>query len=232
MKTATDRLRKARVHIGGVGRIGTSIALALHAAGVGEISCNDPQNFEEEQLEVCTFARGSDLGRPKVHVLERFLDGRPGLNLMPIVAPNQSRKVRPFLEQAEVIVSCANNLAARLYLERMAVRLGKPCVQACAQDARIALGGLVSVWAPGANYSCFGCLFPNAKEDPPRNEILLPTVTGTIAAFAAHQIVEVLQGNSSFAWSANVFSLDLHSGKTIQMLLDRRITCRLCGFAQ
>jgi molybdopterin/thiamine biosynthesis adenylyltransferase len=79
VKSLSNQLAKARVHIGGVGRIGTAIALGLHAAGVGQISCNDSQNFKEEQFEVNMFSRRSDLGRPKVYVLERFLDGRPNL---------------------------------------------------------------------------------------------------------------------------------------------------------
>jgi hypothetical protein len=37
---AAERLQKSRVHIGGCGRLGTTIALALHAAGVRQISCN------------------------------------------------------------------------------------------------------------------------------------------------------------------------------------------------
>ena len=88
MEPFAERLGKARVHIGGIGRIGTNVAIALHEDGVGEISCNDPQNFEEEQLKVCGFSRRSDLSRPKVHVLERFFDGRPNFVFTPIVEPN------------------------------------------------------------------------------------------------------------------------------------------------
>lgn len=229
MKTATNTLQTARVHIGGLGRIGTSIALALHAAGVGQISCNDPQNFEQEQLEICTFSRRSDLGRPKVHALARFLDGRPGLTFVPIVARNESRTVRPYLEQANVIVSCANNRAARLHLEHAAIMLGKPCVQACAQDARVSLGGLVSVWRPATTFSCFGCLFPNRSKERTSKEILLPTVTGTIAAFAAHIIIEVLRCERGSPEGANVFSIDLYSGKIRPMSLDQRRTCSCCA---
>ena len=230
MKAATDRLAKARVHICGTGRIGTHIAMALHESGVGEISCNDPQRFESEQLEVCAFSRRSDLGREKVYVLERFLDGRPSFVFHPIAAPNESPKVQPYLERADLIVSCANNLAARLHLERMAVRLSKPSIQVCVQDGRNALGGLVSLWAPGADDSCFGCLFPDPGQRFRRGEVLAPTVTRLVASVAAHLVVEILTGRAvEIARSSNVFRVDIGAYKLEPMLVRRRTGCQICG---
>ncbi len=230
--TFRSRLRHARVHVGGTGRIGSGVILGLHAAGVGEISCNDPQLFEREQLESCVFSRPSDLGRPKVHVLERFLDGRADFAFTPIVARNQSLKVRPYLEQAHVIVSCANDLSARLYLERMAIRLGKPCVQACAQDARTAMGGLISVWVPEANCSCFGCLFPDSNQTFRRGEILLPTVTASIGALAAQIAVELLGSKPTHcAETHNLFPLDLKTHRMEAISVNPRAGCKICGKA-
>jgi len=215
-----------------VGRIGTNIALALHAAGVGEISCNDPQNFEEEQLTVCVFSRQSDIGRPKVHVLERFLDGRPNLTFTPIVAVNQSPKVRPYLERANVLVSCANDLDARLYLERMAIKLKKPCVQASVHDARTAVAGAVTVWMPGTDSSCFGCLFPGRKQVFHRGEILLPTVTGATAVLAANVVVDLLALDEARGGRRrNLFSIDLRSYSVEAISVASRPGCKICGSA-
>ena len=148
-----ELLRRARVHIAATGRVGTAIALGLHTAGAGVISANDHQRFEQEQLETCVFSRTSDLGRFKVHVLERFFDGRPGSVFLPVVGRNEARSVWPYLEQADLIISCANSFPARLFIEQAAVNLRKPCVQACVQDGRTALGGVVTLWAPEANCS-------------------------------------------------------------------------------
>src|SRR5437762_12135023 len=72
-----ERLRQARVHISGTGRIGSSLAIHLASAGVGRISGNDHQNVEPEDLGSWTFARPSDLGEEKVYVLAKFFNGRP-----------------------------------------------------------------------------------------------------------------------------------------------------------
>lgn len=232
MQEHSNALAQASVHIGGMGRIGTSIALALHAAGVGEISCNDPQNFEEEQFSVCVYSRRSDIGRPKAHVLERFMDGRPNLNLTSIVARNQSPLVMPYLEKATVIVSCANSLAARLYLERMAIRLRKPCVQAAVHDARTAIGGVVTVWRQGAKCSCFGCLFPGRKHFSQRGEVLLPTVTGTIATLAAHVIRDLLLNKRSNARWKNAIFMNLQDGSMERLAVVPRSGCGICRGGQ
>jgi molybdopterin/thiamine biosynthesis adenylyltransferase len=229
VKRRNDGLRAIRVHIGGIGRIGTAIVLGLHAAGVGGISCNDPQNFENEQFDACVFSRRSDLGCPKVHVLERFLEGRSRLVFAPIVAPNQAPELAPYLERADLIVSCANQLDARIHLEREAVRLQKPCIQASAQDCRYARGGLVTVWCPRADCSCFGCLLP-ANHKFPRGEVLLPSVTSTIASIAVHIAVQMLGLDARrFAREHNLFAVDLDDFAIRPMSVKPRPSCRICG---
>src|SRR5581483_660741 len=209
MPKRNNRLAAARVHIGGLGRIGSNIALALHAAGIADISCNDPQLFEAEQLPSAVYARRSDFGRPKVQVLERFLAGRENITVFPVCAANESSEVRPYLERADLIVSCANQLDARLYLERAAVEMSKPIVQAAVQDGREGPSGLISLWAPHANCCCFGCLVPAQIPKFRRGELLFPTVTQTIAAVSAHLIKSVLsEVPRQIALEHNIFALD------------------------
>lgn len=224
-----DPLRNTHVHIGGMGRIGTNIALALHEAGVGTISANDPQTFEREQLKVCGFSRESDLGRAKVHVLDRYFDGRPGFTFIPIVAPNHCDAVFPYLKAADVIVSSANNLPARLHLERAAVQLGKPSIQACVQDAREALGGVITRWAPKSRGACFGCLFQNPKQGFRRSEILLPVVVKTIASLAAHLVTETLLCRGEKKELGNILVVDM-ARTTMERLSVKAVAgCPVCG---
>ena len=230
MKPSVKVLPNTRVHIAGMGRIGTGVALTLHAAGVGWISSNDPQAFEQEQLESYPFSRRSDLGRAKVHVLERFFDGRPGLVFTPLVAPNQSLELKSYLERADLIISCANQLEARLLVERAAVRLGKPCLQASVEDGRKRLGGLISIWAPESGCSCFGCLVPERKVDFERGEFLAPTVTNLVAGLAGHIAVQMLaSGARQYALRHNIFPIDAEGLAIAPLSVNRRPSCRVCG---
>jgi molybdopterin/thiamine biosynthesis adenylyltransferase len=138
--------------------------------------------------------------------------------------------MKPFLEAADLFISCANRLDARLHLERQAVRLRKPCIQACVQDGRAAHAGVVSVWTPNTDSSCFGCLFSDNGQRFRRGEILQPTVTRTVASFAAHIAVEMLTGNSSaFLGHRNVFVLNLHRCALEALSVKRRLNCTICG---
>ncbi len=230
MRIPAKPLDQCRVHVAGVGRVGTAVVLALHEAGVGTISCNDPQRFEQEQLETSSYSRRSDLGKPKVHVLERFLDGRSGLTFLPLAASNESPKVETFLQAADLIVSCANRLGARLHVEHAAVRLsGKPCIQASVQDARFAQGGTVSIWMPDRATSCFGCLFPYGKQESPagRNEVLPPTITRLVASVAANMAVRILVRELTI--KQNVFTIDARRSSIEGLSVHPRPRCRICG---
>jgi molybdopterin/thiamine biosynthesis adenylyltransferase len=231
MSPNDPRLAKARVHIGGAGRVGTAVALALQASGVGRVSCNDPQALDEEQLHCCVFSRRSDVGRPKVHVLQQLFDGRPGFIFEPVVAPNESAQVTPWVEQADVVVCCANQLPARLHLERTAIALRKPSVQASVQDGRRALGGMISAWVPDADCCCFGCLFPNPNMRFSRDEVLLPTVTTAIGSIAAQRIIDLLINNRTPAIASrpNLLIVDLARYAIEQLSVNRRKGCRCCG---
>ncbi len=223
-------LTAVRVHIGGAGRVGTTIALTLHAAGFHNISCNDPQIFEKEQLDCMVFSRSSDLGRPKVDVLGRFFAGRPGMVFEPLVAPNESPKVLPLLKKADVIISAANKLSARFCLERAAITLGKPVVQASVQDGRRALGGSVSVWTPRGGCACFGCLFPRPKVRLQRGEILPPTVTSAVAAIAAQRVLDLLREQAPPAPNLTIIDLAKYGMEMFSVV--PRPGCTLCAGLQ
>src|SRR5207249_6212522 len=103
-----ERLRAARVHVSGAGRIGSSIVLHCASAGVGSISANDAQAIEPEDLGSFAFARPSDIGQKKVYILERLLHGRPHFVFTPVVALTESESVDPYLRDADLVISCAN----------------------------------------------------------------------------------------------------------------------------
>jgi molybdopterin/thiamine biosynthesis adenylyltransferase len=227
--TKSKRLADVTIHVGGTGRIGAASIFALEALGFRHFTFNDRQLVEAEQLHSWNFSRRSDLGRPKVHVIEKFLDGRANLILEPVVAPNQAPEVEPYLEKADLIISCANDLDARLYLERAAIRLRKPCIQASAQDGREAIAGMISVWVPEADSSCFGCLIPH-RPSVIRGELLVQTLTNTLANLAAQIASELLCGNAKeFVQKHNLFAVDLDNFNVERFSIKPRPDCAICG---
>ena len=110
------------------------------------------------------------------------------------------------------------------------MRLRKPSIQANAQDAREALGGVISIWAPGANCSCFGCLITNEEAKFRRGEVLRSTVTGTIASVAAYAAIQMLtSGVGDFARQHNLIVVDLKAVAIQSLSIRRRPSCGICG---
>jgi molybdopterin/thiamine biosynthesis adenylyltransferase len=225
-----ERLRHARVHVSGTGRIGGSIVMHLAEAGIGEVSANDPQGVEQENFGPWAFVRPPDLGKKKVLVLWRYFQGRPHFLLEPLVAPTESKKVDPFIRRAQLVVSCANTVGGRLAAERKAIKYRKPVMQIAAFDGRERLGGLIALRLPENRWSaCFGC-YLNDKQKFPRGEGLLATVTSTLAAMAANVAVQLLAGvQGEFPKENNLFLIDLHTYTIEALAVKRRSGCSVCG---
>ncbi len=232
-KHGQDRVRRVCVHISGLGRIGGSIAVDLHQAGIGHVLGNDLQKLQRENSAQWAFLRPHDVGREKAFVLERFFAGRPDFIFEPLVAPTESREVDPYIKRAHLVISCANTVQGRLAAERKAIHYRKPVMQAAAFDGRKHLQGLITLRLPENHWSaCFGCCL-NEKQEFPRGEGLLATVTSALAAIAANMAVELLSGfRCEFLRRHSMFWIDLETYRIEALAVQRKPGCALCGRTQ
>jgi hypothetical protein len=112
-----DRLAAAVVVVAGVGALGNEVARILAQSGVGALILCDPDRVEESNLSRAILFRGADVGRPKVEVAARALEG---------LAPGIRAVARPSalihgvglgeLRDASLVVSCLDSRTARLQL--------------------------------------------------------------------------------------------------------------------
>ncbi|MCI0418295.1 MAG: ThiF family adenylyltransferase, partial [Acidobacteria bacterium] len=207
-----ERLRHAQLHVSGTGRIGTFVIAALACSGVTRISANDPQELELENIGCLIVAGRSDLGKPKVLLLQACLQDRAGFVFQPVIAASESTSVEPFMKSADLIVSCANTLEGRLAAERHAITYHKPILQVAAFDGRQRLGGLITVRLPGNRHSaCFGCYVGDGFQFY-RGEGLMSTVTATLAGMASNMAVQILTGvRSDWLREHNRLEIDLEN---------------------
>ncbi|MBZ5565098.1 MAG: ThiF family adenylyltransferase [Acidobacteriia bacterium] len=229
-RNGQKRLRHARVHISGTGRIGGSLAIRLAEAGVGRVSANDPQKIEQENFGAWAFVRRPDLGKEKVNVLASFFAGRPHFLYEPLIAPTESRQVDSHIQRADLVISCANTVEARLAAERKAIHYRKPILQVAAFDGRRHLKGVITLRLPeNRGSACFGCCL-NEKQEFPRGEGLLTTVTSSLAAIASNMAVELLSGvHSDFLRQHTLFWIDLEEYRIEAISVKRRPECKVCG---
>src|SRR6266566_9980159 len=135
-----ERLRQARVHVVGAGRVGSALTQYLAGAGVGALSSNDHQKVEPDNLNSLAFSCG-DIGTKKVKVVGRRLALREHSRFRWIALPIEADEIDPYIEASDLVICCANTVTGRVGAEQKAVRYGKPTMQVGVFDGRDCLGG-------------------------------------------------------------------------------------------
>lgn len=183
------RLRAARVLMVGAGGLGSAALPYLAAAGVGTIGIADADVVDLSNLHRQTLYRVADVGRPKAEVAAERLRG---LNPYIEVAVYDGRVVAANADELlagyDVIVDGTDNFSTKFLLNDVAVRLGKPLVQASLYQAE----GQMMVVAPGG--PCLRCLWPEAPEDGCVGNCAEVGVLGVVpGVFGALQATEALK---------------------------------------
>lgn len=224
------KLRRSRVVVIGTGRVGGSIVIALHAAGVGVIDCIDPQRIENEQIGPFFFAQMADVGKPKAAVLARFLNRRGIGRVNDVCAGVESIGLNR-IRQTSLVISCANTIPARIIAERKAILAGVPILQVAAFDGREQLGGMITIRRPmNPHLACYACLAQKDTMVADGRDGLFTPVTATLGNMAAHLATLLLSGcHGRDVLEHNVFILDLERLQTERIAILRRSNCEVCG---
>jgi molybdopterin/thiamine biosynthesis adenylyltransferase len=231
-KQGQQKLKEARVHIGGLGGLGNLLALFLSTAGVGYISANDPQRLEMENLGRFVCGQEADIGRNKVIVAGRFLHRNRHLAFEPVVAGNESPLVKSLYERADWIFSCANTVRARTAAAPQAVKFSKPIIDVGVSDGRVSLTGSIKYWLPEcADWSaCPACYLASSSTIHPRNEGLLFTVLAASAALAAHMYVALVTGTgTTLLKSRNYLTVEMDRFQVENFAVLKRRKCLVCS---
>src|SRR5262249_11047279 len=172
--------------------IGSSVVIALHAAGVGLIDCVDPQRIEPEQLGPFVHIRESDIGLPKSVALARFLNQRRVGIVRGICGGIEHASVE-WIRRSSLVICCANNIVARLGAEQKTILAGVPILQVAAFDGREQFGGMITIKHPSMPHlACYGCIAPmNAPARDGLDGLVTPVtaVLGNLAAEIATLIL-------------------------------------------
>jgi hypothetical protein len=224
-----ERLRRATIHTVGAGGAGSNLIMQLAAAGVGNLSSNDHQAVEADNLNSPAFSSG-DIGAKKVKVLARRMALHKHSTFRWIALPVEADDVDTYIEAADLVICCANTVSGRLAAEGKAIRYGKPMMQVAVFDGRDYLGGQISVRLPENSWSaCAGCcLGPNRDRSSAGS--LLSTVTSALAAIAANMAITILSGvRAQVFHENNVFYVDFETYAIEPLAVEKRSGCPVCG---
>jgi len=148
-----DLLRRSVVVIAGAGALGNEAIKNLALLGVGRLIVCDMDAIETSNLTRSVLFRQHDVGRRKAEVaVERAREINPDVEALAIEGDLRFALGLGLIRRADVVLSCLDNIAARVYLSRHCYRVGKPSIDAGLDH----LNGDVYTFSPphGPCYEC------------------------------------------------------------------------------
>jgi len=184
------RLKVSRVLLVGAGGLGSSIALYLAAAGVGQIGIVDDDTVGLSNLQRQVLHGEAMLRHPKVESAEaRIADLNSDVHVETFADCFDRASGRQIAAEYDLIVDGTDNFETRYVINDVCLDLKIPYIY----GAIFRLEGQVSVLCTEAG-PCYGCLFP---EPPPPETVLsgehagiLGTVPGTIGTLQATEAIK------------------------------------------
>jgi molybdopterin/thiamine biosynthesis adenylyltransferase/rhodanese-related sulfurtransferase len=183
------KLRAAHVLVIGAGGLGGPVLQYLAGAGVGTITLIDGDDVAESNLHRQPLYRVQDIGRAKAQAATEALAAlNPEVEIRPLVDWIGPANAPSLVAQADVVIDCADTLAASLTLSDTAQRAGKPLISASA----LGLSGYVGGFCAGA--PSLRAVFPDLPQSAATCATagVLGPVVATMGALQAQMALSVL----------------------------------------
>ena len=223
------RIRATRVVCVGAGGLGSSIAIYLAAAGIGQLGIVDFDHVEFSNLQRQILHGTGDVGRPKCEsAAETIRSLNPGVEVVRHETRLTSANALEILAPYDIVVDGTDNFPTRYLTNDACVFLKKPNVY----GAIFRFEGQASVFAPHLGGPCYRCLFP---EPPPPGTVpscaeggVLGVLPGLIGCIQATEILKLALGQgTSLAGRLLLFNaLDMTFR---ELKLRRDPKCPVCG---
>jgi molybdopterin/thiamine biosynthesis adenylyltransferase len=218
------KLKASSVLVSRAGGVGGSAAWQLAAAGVGRIVLAHAGNLAPSDLNRQTLMEHAGIGSPRVEqAAARLRAFNPHIQIEAVPENISDANALRIVGDVDLVVDAAPLFEERYAMNRAAVRLGKPMVEA----AMFGMEGYCTTFLPGAG-SCLACLFPEKPPDWKRQFPVFGALSATIGSIAAMEAIKVLAGFGK-PLADRLLVLDLGTGTSRTLKTRRDPRCPVCG---
>ncbi len=218
-----EKLSASKVFIAGAGGLGCPVALNLTSAGVGNITICDCDTVDISNLNRQFLHAEKNIGFDKTtSAIQPLSQYNSSINFTPISCKITSDNVEELVGDADIILDCLDNFAARYALNQCAVNKKIPLIH----GAVWGMEGRVTVFYP-PEAPCLSCLFPVAAKPEETIPIVgvVPSATGSIQAMEA---IQYLRGASpSLLGKMLIMDYSVMHFQTLEV--SRNPDCAVCG---
>ena len=220
-------LLDSRVLIIGAGGLGSPVAIYLALAGIGTLGIVDYDVVDVTNLQRQILHHDADIGRSKVEsARETLLAYNPDLDVVTYEEPITSENAMEMMAGFDVVVSGADNFAARYLINDAAYLSGKPLVD----GSILMFDGRATTYMPGKG--CYRCVFP---DPPPPGEVpncseagVLGMLPGMVGSIQAAETVKVLLGTGE-PLVGRLLLIDALDMDFREVKVRQDPSCPLCG---
>ncbi|MDR2099424.1 MAG: molybdopterin-synthase adenylyltransferase MoeB [Campylobacteraceae bacterium] len=222
------RLKNARVLIVGGGALGSSSALYLAAAGVGNIGIVDFDRVDVTNLQRQIIHTNDNVGKLKTQsAKEGIARLNPLVNVTVFNTKLTSDNALDIIKDFYIVVDCTDNFPARYLINDACVLLDKPLVY----GSIFRFDAYSSVfWAKKG--ACYRCLFPS----PPPPELtpscgeggVFGVLPGIIGSIQANEVIKLILGSND-TLVGRLLILDAWKMRFTQIKVQKDENCPLCG---
>lgn len=217
-----ERLKDAKVLIVGCGALGSSVGLHMARLGVGHMLLVDADRIEEQNVEnQCYDER--DLGKPKVVALKERIEAIDPSIIVEVFAARIQEVYDPI--PVNVIFGCLDNVAARHFLNFVAVRAGRTLIDGGIEGLR----GQVKTIVPGTS-ACQSCypMLPVVERRASCSSNPIPStyvIASIVAGLQANQFLKMVRGIDFHSY----VQIDLDRDIIHRSSFQRNARCDVCG---
>lgn len=187
-REAQERLKSARLFIGGAGGVAATAALYLLASGVGAIRLVDGSRVGLSDLNHHIFFRERDLGRAKALLAQHYLKDINPFALVESKAKTISKyNVSRLTSGCHLIIDATNNSGASFLLNQTGAKFQIPLVQAYVWGLN---GRLTTFWA--GQGPCLACTYTEVL--PSGQSALMGPIPGILGTLLALEVLRILGG--------------------------------------
>ncbi|MBN1918374.1 MAG: ThiF family adenylyltransferase [Verrucomicrobia bacterium] len=220
-------LKAACVLVVGAGALGNEVIKNLALLGVGRLVIVDMDRVELSNLSRSVLFSEADEGLPKAEcAARRARDIYPGLDAIPLVGNVLADVGLGFFRSAQVVVGALDNREARVFVNSVCARVGRPLIDGGIE----VLNGIVRGFAPPTT-ACYECTMSQTDWDllnKRRSCSLLarralneggtpttPTTASVVGALQAQEVVKHLHGMDALLGRGFIFEGLGHTSYTV-----------------
>lgn len=217
------KLKRSVALVTRVGGMGGPASLTLTMAGVGRVIIAHGGPLISPDLNRQVLGCESGLNQPRMPGFGDYLRSMNRFVEVEVVdhEPDDA-EADELARRSDILLSCAPTFEERLRLNRVAVRHGKPLIDA----AQWGMSGTLMALQPFET-ACLQCVYP----EPPPFEELFPVVgaiSSAVGSLAALEAIKILSGCGRPMWGKLV-NYDGFHGRYFEVALRRDENCACCS---